>query len=135
MLTLVMKSFKTTIFQWSFPISLIFLNIFYRPQTLSDVERLSDHSPFFCIFKSLTGWLCPGCGMTRSLISFFTGNFSLSFDFNPFGFLVALSLLSFWTLSFLPNKYISTVYIALRKPQMTIISLIVLLSWGFIRNL
>ena len=37
-----------------------------------------------CIFRTLTGWLCPGCGITRACLSLIKGNVQASFSYNPF---------------------------------------------------
>ena len=37
-----------------------------------------------CIFRTLTGWLCPGCGITRASLSLIKGNVQASFSYNPF---------------------------------------------------
>ena len=36
-----------------------------------------------CIFKTLTGIPCPGCGMTRALVAAARGRFELAFYFHP----------------------------------------------------
>jgi hypothetical protein len=43
-----------------------------------------------CLFHKLTGWNCPGCGMTRSLYALLHGNFSTALRDNAlFVFLLA----------------------------------------------
>ena len=37
----------------------------------------------FCILKILTGFPCPGCGMTRAVFLMLTGHFSESFAMHP----------------------------------------------------
>lgn len=36
-----------------------------------------------CVFESLTGLYCPGCGGTRAVIALFRGRFVRSFLFHP----------------------------------------------------
>jgi uncharacterized protein DUF2752 len=43
-----------------------------------------------CPFKMLTGFPCPGCGITKSLIFLYEGNFSKSIYYHLFGPLVFL---------------------------------------------
>jgi len=43
--------------------------------------------PESCWFKRITGMGCPGCGLTRSVISLVHGNFLDAWDFNPGGYL------------------------------------------------
>jgi len=37
-----------------------------------------------CIFRALTGWQCPGCGITRACLSLIKGEIRTSFSYNPF---------------------------------------------------
>jgi hypothetical protein len=37
-----------------------------------------------CIFRALTGWQCPGCGITRACLSLLKGEIRTSFSYNPF---------------------------------------------------
>mgnify|MGYP001616539604 CR=1 FL=1 len=46
-----------------------------------------------CPVRFLTGHLCPGCGMGRSLVAAMRGDFSASFAHHPLG----LPLLALWT--------------------------------------
>jgi hypothetical protein len=32
------------------------------------VEIFGHHLPAFCLWRALTGWRCPGCGLTRSFV-------------------------------------------------------------------
>ncbi|MDD4576477.1 MAG: DUF2752 domain-containing protein [Bacteroidales bacterium] len=47
----------------------------------------------FCVYKNLTGYPCPGCGMTRSTISLFKGNIIDSFFYNPLAIVVNIMVL------------------------------------------
>lgn len=42
-----------------------------------------------CLFYAQSGLPCPGCGLTRSVTSFFHGKFLSAWDFNPFGVIAA----------------------------------------------
>ena len=37
-----------------------------------------------CIFRTLTGWQCPGCGITRACLSLLKGEIRTSFSYNSF---------------------------------------------------
>lgn len=67
-------------------LSLVLLDIFSR-----------NHQTF-CLFKSITGIPCPGCGMGRATLSLLKGNIPLSFSYNilciPFTLAITVSL--FW---------------------------------------
>ncbi|ATA91646.1 hypothetical protein CGC56_05340 [Capnocytophaga canimorsus] len=51
-----------------------------------------------CLFKNVTGAPCPSCGTTRSVISFFQGDFIKALLTNPIGIVGSLGLLlaPFW---------------------------------------
>lgn len=59
--------------------------------------RKSD-STSVCLFKHTTGLPCPSCGSTRAVVSIAQGNMMESLTWNPFGMLIALTLLiaPFW---------------------------------------
>jgi hypothetical protein len=40
-----------------------------------------------CPFKLLTGWPCPGCGLTHAFCDISHGNLAMAWSENPFGFL------------------------------------------------
>ena len=42
-----------------------------------------------CVFNKLTGMLCPGCGITRMIISAVKFDFVVAFRYNPFLFVNA----------------------------------------------
>ncbi len=44
-------------------------------------EYLAAGAP--CIFNRITGYYCPGCGGTRSVIAFLHGHFIQSFIYHP----------------------------------------------------
>ena len=39
-----------------------------------------------CLFHELTGYLCPGCGITRCFISILHGDFVKAFNYNKLVF-------------------------------------------------
>ncbi len=41
-----------------------------------------------CLFYRLTGFLCPGCGMTRATHATLHGNLAAAFRFNPLGMIL-----------------------------------------------
>ncbi len=47
------------------------------------ILRLHSHYPG-CLFHRLTGYYCPGCGGTRSLVLLFRGDIWGSFRYHPF---------------------------------------------------
>jgi hypothetical protein len=47
-----------------------------------------------CLFHRWTGFLCPGCGMTRATHAALHGHFSEAFRFNPLGMLAVPALIA-----------------------------------------
>lgn len=47
-----------------------------------------ESMPFGCLFHTLTGWHCPGCGMTRASHAALEGRLLEAFRFNPVGIVV-----------------------------------------------
>lgn len=42
-----------------------------------------------CLWRAATGFPCPGCGMTRALLSLARGDLHAAWQFNPGSFIVA----------------------------------------------
>ena len=53
----------------------------------SDIIQITTKQS--CSYHDLTGYYCSTCGMTRSIMAFFGGNFTLSWQFNYIGFLAS----------------------------------------------
>ena len=45
-----------------------------------------------CPIKSITGYACPSCGTTRSIMAILEGNFYEAFFINPLGFIAIVAL-------------------------------------------
>lgn len=67
-----------------------------------------ENAPSICLFRSITGVRCPGCGMTHSFVSFFHGNISAAISFNflsviviPLIFIIAVKQI----IGFVRTKY------------------------------
>ncbi len=46
-----------------------------------------------CLFKNVTGFPCPSCGVTRSLLMFISADFQKGFLLNPLGLIVGVAML------------------------------------------
>lgn len=46
-----------------------------------------------CLFKNATGFPCPSCGITRSLLMFISADFEKGFLLNPLGLFVGVAML------------------------------------------
>ena len=57
----------------------------------------SDGGVFLpCPFRTLTGWWCPGCGLTRATHHLFRGDILQAFRFNLFAVLILGALAATW---------------------------------------
>ncbi len=89
-----------------------------------------------CVFHEITGFYCPGCGITRLLFELAQGHIKEAFGYNQLVFI----LLPFLLLYII---YIFYMYITDKKDKILtripnyvyIILLIIVLAWGVIRNL
>lgn len=98
-----------------------------------------------CFIKSSTGFPCPSCGSTRSIVALLHGNFHKALYLNPLGYLVGLImiLVPFWILVDLINKKSSLFYfyrkieIILGNKKYTAFAVLIILCnwiWNIIKN-
>lgn len=66
------------------------------PLALAWVFPLTE-GPTLCTFRRLTGWDCPGCGLTRSVVAFVHGDLSASLRAHPLGGAMIVGFLVLWT--------------------------------------
>ena len=125
------KSMKSCIKQPEILIALVYLICFSNGLVClffkTDISQMVQHVPSFCIFSRITGWHCPGCGMTRAFISL--GQFRIieGFQYNifsPFLFYGGLCWLML-------RKKLS---IELGKP-VAFLGLLLVFIYGIIRNI
>lgn len=84
-----------------------------------------------CIFKSLTGYDCPACGLQRAIVNLSQGNFVEAFWVNPYLALIFpyIALLLFSHILKRENlkKKITSMWVVIPLATIT-------LSWWIIRN-
>lgn len=87
----------------------------------------------FCPLKVLTGWRCPGCGMTKSLVAIYAGDLASSVHYHAFGlplFIVCVLCVIFLPMEISSGKrYISRTLASKRLLWATIVSLFVYHLW------
>lgn len=67
---------------------------------LNDTDNQLETAQSLCPLKMLTGFPCPGCGITKSLVYFYEGDLERSFTFHLFGpFVILFSLVTTVVLS------------------------------------
>lgn len=75
-------------------------------QYFGDPLYMLKWSPFFCPINKLTGWLCPTCGLGRSLILSVQLQFSKAFEYHFLGPIIVMFLICFWILLLFNKQYI-----------------------------
>jgi hypothetical protein len=55
---------------------------------LNNTGNKLEHEQSFCPLKATTGFPCPSCGITKSMVYFYDGNFMKSLGYHLFGPLV-----------------------------------------------
>ena len=89
-----------------------------------------ENEQSFCPFKMLTGFPCPGCGITKSMVFFYEGNIykSLYYHlFGPFVVIVCVFLLVKYSIEFFKNKELFTISYQNKKNMAYIIAAILIL--------
>ena len=79
-----------------------------------------------CIFKLVTGFDCPGCGITRMLVSLLQGDIYAAYQYNPVLFCLSPYILFRVFTSSRRGKILTV---------MDICCVVILLVWGIIRNI
>ena len=86
-----------------------------------------------CIFRKITGLKCPGCGISRMLISLVTFDIIGAFWCNPFLFITGPFILAYLICSEI--KYIKYGDRRMGKWEIFMwIELVLLIIYGFLRN-
>ena len=93
-----------------------------------------------CLFKSITGLACPGCGTTRAGLALLDGNFSAALGTNPLG-IITIVMLTLSTLLFAYDVFTQEKILlttaqkterALKKPGVFIsVIALILMNWSW----
>jgi hypothetical protein len=86
----------------------------------------------FCPIKKLTGFFCPGCGLTRMLYSLITLNFYQAFRYNPLLFIMFPFALALY-INYLKNP--KTSWYKKIPNYVWYIIIVVLIVYGIMRNI
>ena len=95
-----------------------------------------SQSQFFprCVFLSLTGWQCPGCGSQRAIHSLLHGDLASAWHYNA-ALLVALPVLGVYLVGELKRTTWPNYYRTISRPIVIYIILGALIAWWIGRNL
>ena len=88
-----------------------------------------------CIFHSITGLLCPGCGSTRMFKSILLGNFKKAFYYNQLLF-ISLPIFIILLINYLYSNYKNVKPIINKIPKYIYYGyIVILIIFGIIRNI
>lgn len=85
-----------------------------------------------CLFHELTGLNCPGCGITRMILSFLQFDFYSGIKYNYFlgyTFIVIIFMVGYFIYSYIYNKKIKQI------EYFNMFYLVLFILWGIIRNI
>lgn len=95
-----------------------------------------SQSRFFprCMFLSLTGWQCPGCGSQRAIHALLHGDITGAWHYNA-ALLVAIPILGVYLLGELKRTLWPRYYRAISHPLVICAILLALIAWWIGRNI
>ena len=86
-----------------------------------------------CLFYEITGYYCPGCGITRVLFSLLKLDFYQAFRYNPLIFILIIITGIYWLVKFILKKFMN---ISIEIPNYVYyILLIIVIIFGILRNI
>ena len=91
------------------------------------------HIAIPCIFHDVTGFYCPGCGITRMLFSLIQLDIYQAFRYNPFVFCLCILFILYKVIYWLVNKIWS--YKIKINSKIYIVLLLLTIGFGFLRNI
>lgn len=88
-----------------------------------------------CIFREITGWKCPGCGVTRMCMSIMKMDFVSAFYYNPVVFLMlpTLAVMLIYQSAVFIKK--GTMKISKIMEKIIVLMIIILIIFGIMRNI
>ncbi len=97
---------------------------------------LMDYVAIPCVFYKITGLYCPGCGITRAILSLLKGDFYQAFRYNSIIFIdIPLILfLGFFERLFAKNNNVKAIIKCISN-IILIILLIITILYGVMRNI
>ncbi|MGM9740548.1 MAG: DUF2752 domain-containing protein [Candidatus Cryptobacteroides sp.] len=95
-----------------------------------------EDSPWFpkCLFLTLTGFKCPGCGTQRAIHCLLNFDFAAAIHYNAF-LLFAIPVMSLYLIDYVSGERFARVHNFLNSRPVIITVLIAVLVWWVSRNL
>lgn len=87
-----------------------------------------------CVFKTLTGYDCPGCGFQRAMHAMLHGDVAAAWRYNAFLFFMLPVGLTYLGCELWPERW-TRLQKVLFSPWMIIIMLVLTIGWWIGRNL
>jgi Protein of unknown function (DUF2752) len=87
-----------------------------------------------CLFHSLTGLNCPGCGMTRALYALLHGNLMLALKDNAL-FVASLAVVAVWSVRLAVRKMRHQPTTLKTQPKILWMFLVIAILFAALRNL
>lgn len=92
---------------------------------------MSNNIHFDCLILKYTGYYCPGCGISRMILSLFRGQFYQAFRWNPLLFISLIIVIIYLLLSIFIKIKISDK----NKLRIMISYLIIVILFAILRNI
>ncbi len=92
----------------------------------------TDPSPR-CVFKSLTGYDCPGCGSQRAIHALLNGDFETAWHYNPFMFALVPVGVVYALLEIFPERH-KRLRGLMMHPATIITLCLSIIAWWIFRN-
>lgn len=86
-----------------------------------------------CLINKITHLYCPGCGVTRMLLSILNLNFYQAFRYNPYLFILLIITIIYQIIKLITNRFSTK---ELRLNNYILITLLILtIGFGILRNI
>lgn len=86
-----------------------------------------------CVFYSVTGLKCPGCGTQRALHAMLTGDFAAAWHYNAF-LMVMLPVIVLLLGAEWLRKRTPRLYVAVNSKWVVALVLVAVMAWWIVRN-
>ncbi len=95
----------------------------------------SEHHLIPCLFRTITGWQCPGCGMTRAAHACLNASWTEAWHFNPFIYVMIPGVFVSMTRRWVYHLRGQTIRPIRIPTAFNVIACIILLAFMVLRNL